>query len=203
MQVPADGLVAFTAVSLSLSVMPRRRENGVGCLLTPVYLLGFEPVRQSGVEVLTLKGHALLLRARRSEFRSPTGTSWVEFERLIGESEWPEFDPKHPLGCHRRRILARVVLEHLIDALVHGPGYERIATVACSDRMIRRRLKKWAKDGVARRSTPPRCPQYDLIIRLELDDLAADGCITKAPAATKPDSPRWIGAGGPEALGGP
>jgi hypothetical protein len=31
------------------------------------------------------------------------------------------------LGCHRRRIASRVVFEHLIDALVHGSGYERIA----------------------------------------------------------------------------
>ena len=44
-------------------------------------------------------------------------------------------------GCHRRRDADRVVFEHVVAALVHGSGYERIATPACSDRTIRRRLR--------------------------------------------------------------
>jgi hypothetical protein len=44
-----------------------------------------------------------------------------------------------------------VVFEHLIDALAHGSGYERIATSACSDSAIRRRLTKWAEAAVAER----------------------------------------------------
>lgn len=105
---------------------------------------------------------------------------WVEFAAVIGEDP-PEFDPGHPLGCHRRRIPSRVVFEHLIDALVHGSGYERIATAACSDRTIRRRLKVWAKAGVAQRIHAIALAAYDLIIGLELEDLSVDGCITKAP----------------------
>jgi hypothetical protein len=34
----------------------------------------------------------------------------------------------------------RVVFDHIIAALVHDSGYERIATPGCSDRTIRRRL---------------------------------------------------------------
>lgn len=105
---------------------------------------------------------------------------WVEFSAVIGEDP-PEFDPTHPLGCHRRRIPNRVVFEHLIDALVHGSGYERIATADCSDRTIRRRLKAWAKAGVAQRVHAVALAAYDLIIGLELEDLSVDGCITKAP----------------------
>ena len=105
---------------------------------------------------------------------------WVEFSAVIGEDP-PEVDPTHPLGCHRRRIPSRVVFEHLIDALVHGSGYERIATAACSDRTIRRRLKQWAKAGVAQRVHAVALAAYDLIIGLELEDLSVDGCITKAP----------------------
>jgi hypothetical protein len=105
---------------------------------------------------------------------------WVEFSALVGDDP-PEFDPSYPLGCHRRRITNRVVFEHLIDALVHGSGYERIATPGCSDRTIRRRLKKWAKDCVAQRVHALALAAYDLIIGLELEDLAVDGCITKAP----------------------
>ena len=36
--------------------------------------------------------------------------------------------PTHPLGCHRERIADRVVFEHVIAALVHGSGHERIAS---------------------------------------------------------------------------
>ena len=53
---------------------------------------------------------------------------WVEFDALLPERG--EFHPEHPLGCHRRRIPDRVVFEHVVDALVHGSGYERIATPA-------------------------------------------------------------------------
>ena len=42
----------------------------------------------------------------------------------------------------------RVVFEHVVAALVHGSGYERIATPGCSDRTIRRRLKAWAALGI-------------------------------------------------------
>src|SRR5215207_1134384 len=109
---------------------------------------------------------------------------WVEFHAVLtaargGES--PEFDPTHPLGCHRRRIPDRIVFEHVVDALVHGSGYERIATVRCSDSTIRRRLKDWSAAGIAERVHATALAAYDRIIGLRLGDVAADGCITKAP----------------------
>ena len=109
---------------------------------------------------------------------------WVEFDAVLTEArggEPPEFDPSHPLGCHRRRIGDRVVFEHIVDALVHGSGYERIATTACSDRTIRRRLVAWARLGIAQQVHAAALRGYDLIIGLELDDVPVDGCITKAP----------------------
>lgn len=109
---------------------------------------------------------------------------YVEFEAVLNEirgGEPPEFDPDHPLGCHRRPIPDRVVFEHVIDALVHGSGYERIATAACSDRTIRRRLQLWASLGIAQRVHQLALRAYDQMIGLELDDVPVDGCITKAP----------------------
>jgi hypothetical protein len=96
-----------------------------------------------------------------------------------------------------------VVFEHLIDALVHGSGYERITTAACSDRTIRRRLKTWAEAGVVQRVYAIALSAYDLIIGLEPDDLSVDGCITKALCGGDKSGP----AGGPpqgrpETLGG-
>jgi Transposase DDE domain len=104
---------------------------------------------------------------------------WVEFRVLVGER--PPFDPAHPLGCHRRRVPDRVVFEHVVAALVHGSGYERIASAGCSDRTIRRRLKDWAGQGIGQQVHALALAAYDQIIGLELADVAVDGCITKAP----------------------
>jgi transposase len=89
--------------------------------------------------------------------------------------------PTHPLGCHRRRIPDRVVFEHVVAALVHGSGYERIASPGCSDATIRRRVHEWAAAGVADTLHTLVLEQYDRLIGLDLGDVAADGCITKAP----------------------
>jgi len=105
---------------------------------------------------------------------------WVEFQALLG-GERPEFDPAHPLGCHRRRVPDRVVFEHVVAALVHGSGYERIASPGCSDRTIRRRVKAWAAAGIGEHIHALALRAYDQMIGLELHDVAVDGCITKAP----------------------
>src|SRR5256714_3602223 len=95
--------------------------------------------------------------------------------------ERPPFDPAHPLGCHRRRVSDRVVFEHVVAALVHGSGYERIAAAGCADRTIRRRLKAWAALGIGEQVHALALRAYDQMIGLELGDVAVDGCITKAP----------------------
>jgi DDE family transposase len=104
---------------------------------------------------------------------------WDQFSALLPER--PAVSPTHPLGCHRRRIPDRVVFEHVIAALVHGSGYERIAGVGCSDATIRRRLKEWAALGLSEQVHTLALRAYDRMLGLELDDLAVDGCITKAP----------------------
>lgn len=104
---------------------------------------------------------------------------FAELEALLGPE--PEFSPTHPWGCHRRRISHRVVFEHIVASLVHGSGYELIASQGCSDRTIRRRVKDWANKGIGQKLHQLALEAYDTIIGLELDDLATDGCITKAP----------------------
>jgi hypothetical protein len=84
------------------------------------------------------------------------------------------------LGCHRLRIPARLVFEHVLAALVHGSGYERVATASCSDRTIRRRLHDWAAAGLAEALHTLVVQQYDRMIGLDLDDRSVDGCISKA-----------------------
>jgi hypothetical protein len=109
----------------------------------------------------------------------PAGTRLGRGRRLLPDR--PAFLPDHPLGCHRRRIPDRVVFEHVVAALVHGSGYERVAGPGCSDRTIRRRLAQWAAGGIAERVHALALRAYDQLIGLQLADVAVDGCITKAP----------------------
>jgi len=101
---------------------------------------------------------------------------WDQFAALL-----PERVDTHPLGCHNPRIPDRVVFEHVIAALVHGSGYERIAGPGCSDRTIRRRVKYWSQLGIAEQVHALALQAYDRVIGLELGELSVDGCITKAP----------------------
>jgi hypothetical protein len=106
---------------------------------------------------------------------------WGEFAALIGADDRPEFAPSHPWGCHRRRVDDRTVFDHVIAALVHGSGYERLASPGCSDRTIRRRLAEWAQAGVGQELLRLGLAAYHQMIGLELDDLSVDGAITKSP----------------------
>jgi hypothetical protein len=65
---------------------------------------------------------------------------WEQFAALLPAH--PLVSPSHPLGCHRQRVPDRIVFEHVVAALEHGSGYERIASVGCSDRTIGRRLQE-------------------------------------------------------------
>lgn len=105
---------------------------------------------------------------------------WAQFAALLPDH--PDVDPTHPLGCHRRRIADRVVFEHVVAALIHGSGYERIASPGCSDRTIRRRVQAWAEAGLLPQLHAQVLAQYDRLIGLDLRHVCVDGCITKAPA---------------------
>jgi transposase len=105
---------------------------------------------------------------------------WEQFAALLPAR--PAVSPTHPLGCHRRRVPDRRVFEHIVAALVHGSGYERIASPGCSDATIRRRLQEWAAAGLSEQVHTIALQAYDRMLGLELEDLAVDGCLTKAPS---------------------
>jgi len=105
---------------------------------------------------------------------------WDQFAVLLPARG--EFVSHHPLGCHRRRIADRTVFEHIVLALVHGSGYERISTPGCSDRTIRRRVKEWAVQGIAEQVHVLALEAYDRMIGLGLGEISVDGCITKSPS---------------------
>ena len=102
----------------------------------------------------------------------------------------------HPLGCHKPRIPDRVILEKLVQILVFGCAYRRIAEEGCSATAIRDRRDEWIELGVMEALRQIALESYDRFIGLELEEVAVDGCITKAPCGgeRRPAKARWIGA---------
>jgi transposase len=92
----------------------------------------------------------------------------------------PERKTNHPLGCHRSRIPERVVFEKLVQVLVFGCAYERIADASCSESTLRRRRNEWIEFGVMDRLRQICLEAYDRLIGLELCEVAVDCCLTKA-----------------------
>jgi transposase len=106
---------------------------------------------------------------------------WEQFRALLPER--PETN--HPLGCHRSRISDRTVFEklvqELVQVLVFGCAYERIADESCSATTLRRRRDEWITSGVMDNLRQISLEAYDKFIGLRLADVAVDCCITKAP----------------------
>jgi hypothetical protein len=100
-----------------------------------------------------------------------------EFLRLL-----PARPDSHPPGYHNPRIADAVAFDRLVLALVSGMGYERVANQACSATTIRRRRDEWIAADVIGHLVLAVLRAYDQMVGLELEDLAADGCITKAPS---------------------
>jgi transposase len=93
----------------------------------------------------------------------------------------PPREDDHPLGCHRPRIPDRVVFDKLVQVLVFGCAYWRIADATCSATTLRRRRDAWIATGIMDRLQALVLTVYDRIIGLDLGDIVVDGCITKAP----------------------
>ncbi|MGH3413352.1 MAG: IS5 family transposase [Marmoricola sp.] len=101
---------------------------------------------------------------------------WDQFAALL-----PDHVDAHPLGCHRPRICDRVVFDKLIQVLVLGVAYERIADSTCSATTLRSRRDEWIATGVFDALEQICLEAYDQIVGLELENLTVDGCIVKAP----------------------
>jgi hypothetical protein len=88
-----------------------------------------------------------------------------------------------------------VVFEHVIDALVHGSRYERIATAGCSDRTIRRRLGSGRQPGWRRRSTRSRWAPMTGSSVWSWRTCQPTSVSPRHPVVgTRPAHPRWTGA---------
>jgi transposase len=104
---------------------------------------------------------------------------WDQFSALLPER--PVYAPSHPLGCHRPRVGDRIIFEKLIQVLRFGCSYAAIADCACGATTIRERRDEWIKTGIFAQLHAIARESYDRVVGLILEELAVDGCITKAP----------------------
>jgi hypothetical protein len=74
-----------------------------------------------------------------------------------------------------------VIFDKLVQVLVFGCAYRRIADESCSATTLRDRRDEWIACGVIETLRQIALDAYDRFIGLELADVAVDGCITKAP----------------------
>jgi transposase len=116
---------------------------------------------------------------------------WQQFKALL-----PEHETDHPLGCHRSRIPERVVFGKLVEVLVFGCAYERIADGTCSEStLMRRRRDEWIELGLMERLRQICLDAYDRLIGLELSEVAVDCCVTKAPCGGQKAGPSPVDRG--------
>lgn len=101
---------------------------------------------------------------------------WDQFAALIS----PVTDT-HPLGCHRPRIPDRVVFDKLVQVLVLGAAYEKIADSTCSATTIRTRRDEWIAAGIFTTVEQLCLDAYDQVVGLDLSQVSVDGCLVKAP----------------------
>lgn len=101
---------------------------------------------------------------------------WCQFAALI-----PPVINTHPLRCHRPRIPDRIVFDKLIQVLVLGASYAKIADSTCSATTLRTRRDEWIKAGIFHDLEQVCLESYDRIVGLRLENLSVDGCIVKAP----------------------
>jgi transposase len=108
-----------------------------------------------------------------------TDPLWDQFAALLPER--PTYQPNHPLGCHRRRVADRIVFDKMLQVLRFGCSYQDVADATCSATTIRERRNEWIDLGVFAQLNQITLAAYDRIVGLVLDEIAVDGCITKAP----------------------
>jgi transposase len=108
-----------------------------------------------------------------------TDPLWDQFAALLPVRS--VYHPDHPLGCHRRRISDRIIFDKLLQLLRLGCSYEAIADATCSATSIRSRRDEWIRLGLFAQLKQIALESYDRIVGLILDQIAVDGCITKAP----------------------
>lgn len=104
---------------------------------------------------------------------------WQTIEPLL-----PPPSRSHPLGCHRPRVSDRLCFRGILIRLVTGASWvdiEAILDHQVSDTTLRARRDEWVDAGVFDSLKTEAVAAFDRIVGLQLDDVALDGSLHKAP----------------------
>jgi len=103
----------------------------------------------------------------------------------------PERSPdRHPLGCHRRRIPDRACFEAILVRLVTGCSWDVAGRLGKGgETTLRSRRDEWLEAGVFDRLCDEAIASYDRIIGLDLEEVAVDGSLHKAPCGGEGTGP--------------
>lgn len=104
---------------------------------------------------------------------------WEAIEPIL-----PPSDTSHPIGCHRQPVPDKVCFRGILIRLVTGSSWvdiEAIMNFEVSDTTLRRRRDEWIEAGVFHRLETEARAAYDRILELDLDVVAIDGSLHKAP----------------------
>jgi hypothetical protein len=88
---------------------------------------------------------------------------------------------RSPVASEKGGRSDRLVFGKLVQVLVFGCAYERIADDSCSATTLRRRRDEWIASGAMENLRQMVLEAYERMIGLELSEVAVDCCITKAP----------------------
>lgn len=108
-----------------------------------------------------------------------TDAIWAAIEPLL-----PPPDDSHPLGCHNPRVPDKVCFRGILIRLVTGSSWEDIEAImdfVVSDTTLRTRRNEWIDAGVFDGLAAEALAAYDRILGLDLDHVAIDGSLHKAP----------------------
>ena len=109
----------------------------------------------------------------------------------VADAIWAAIEPilpipidEHPLGCHNPRVPDKVCFRGILIRLVTGSSWvdiEAIMNFEVSDTTLRTRRDEWIAAGVFDRLEAEARAGYDRILELDLDVVAIDGSLHKAP----------------------
>ena len=112
---------------------------------------------------------------------------WATIEPIL-----PPPDMTHPLGCHNPRIPDRVCFQGLLIRLVTGSSWVDIEAImgnVVSDTTLRGRRDEWIAAGVFDELETQARAGYDRILELDLEVVAIDGSLHKAPCGGEGTGP--------------
>jgi transposase len=110
----------------------------------------------------------------------------------------PPPDQSHPLGCHRSRVPDRLCFWGILIRLVTGSSWVDIEAILgrqVSDTTLRARRDEWIDAGIFDALKREALAAFDRIVGLDLDDVALDGSLHKAPYGGEGTGPSPVDRG--------